>query len=632
MDDFEEKPKAGPPSFFQNASHFQVGNMEIKQVEGDYHDYSSKNIRNTYSSGNNYYNNYKDSFNQTQTTYNGAVQNGGTYTAGPTYNVEKVENGNFGDNYGTMYQNPVDAVKQLAQRQRNDPGYSGGYGGYGGGGGFGGGPRGPQPYPSPPPDPQYGANRSQPMGAAPYDGSPSQPKYGPYGSVNAPPSGGPPSQPQYGSYGSANSPPLGGSPPPPRPQYGAYGSANSPPLSGSPPRPQYGRYGSANSPPLGGSTPHNNGPPSNSPYGANRSPPMGGSALFGGAPPQAPQHGTAESPPPPQGGPVPFKGPKKATNPFYSNGATGYTSNGSTEQQSRHQPQHPPAQAPANSYGLARRNPFLPAQPQQPQQQRPGPQPIYDQFTESDPDLPRPHGKAEGAPSPPPANLTVPPVLSHTSSAPGRVQPFESWKEHESHGAEPPAAYPPPGHPHVPEAPVSAAPVIAVAGPLTQSPESVKWAKQTKETAEKARETEPEKEKEAWPGEARYKKKMQEAKLMMERADSVMSTTTTTTTSMTSDNSDSDMDSLDDDGYGIGTGRAAKEAEAKKEKKRVQDPARGWSQYSILNEPKTDAATGPLRYPGYGYTGKRYGMAAAIAAANRTATAAAGKAAGFARA
>lgn len=57
--------------FFKGAQNFTMGNVEFNTVQGDYHDYSVRNVRNTYGNKNRYYTNNSNSFNDYSNNYAG---------------------------------------------------------------------------------------------------------------------------------------------------------------------------------------------------------------------------------------------------------------------------------------------------------------------------------------------------------------------------------------------------------------------------------------------------------------------------------------------------------------------------------------------------------------------------------
>ncbi|TEB28211.1 hypothetical protein FA13DRAFT_816187 [Coprinellus micaceus] len=99
-------------SFFSGAHNFSVGEMNVKNVSGDYIDHSTKNVRNTFRGGNTYNTSYDQSYHDSSNHHYGHNYTTTNHNHGPVNNIERVDNANFGTNYGHMNQNTFDGPQQ----------------------------------------------------------------------------------------------------------------------------------------------------------------------------------------------------------------------------------------------------------------------------------------------------------------------------------------------------------------------------------------------------------------------------------------------------------------------------------------------------------------------------------------
>ncbi|RXW16367.1 hypothetical protein EST38_g9485 [Candolleomyces aberdarensis] len=86
--------------FFTNARNFSMGNVEFKTVQGDYHDYRVRNVRNTFGNKNRYSTTYDYSYNDHSTNYAGDYHAPATHHHAPVNNFRDAQNVNSGNFYG----------------------------------------------------------------------------------------------------------------------------------------------------------------------------------------------------------------------------------------------------------------------------------------------------------------------------------------------------------------------------------------------------------------------------------------------------------------------------------------------------------------------------------------------------
>ncbi|KAJ2914919.1 hypothetical protein MD484_g5473, partial [Candolleomyces efflorescens] len=96
--------------FFKGAQNFTMGNVEFNTVQGDYHDYSVRNVRNTYGNKNRYYTNNSNSYNDNSNNFAGGYHAPSSHYHGAVNNIGSVQNANFGENHGTINQGTTTQV------------------------------------------------------------------------------------------------------------------------------------------------------------------------------------------------------------------------------------------------------------------------------------------------------------------------------------------------------------------------------------------------------------------------------------------------------------------------------------------------------------------------------------------
>ncbi|KAJ2914918.1 hypothetical protein MD484_g5472, partial [Candolleomyces efflorescens] len=78
--------------FFNGAQNFSMGDVKFNNVQGDFHDHSNRNVRNTYGDRNKYYTNNQNRHYNNTNNYNGDYHAPATHYHGPVNEVGKAKN------------------------------------------------------------------------------------------------------------------------------------------------------------------------------------------------------------------------------------------------------------------------------------------------------------------------------------------------------------------------------------------------------------------------------------------------------------------------------------------------------------------------------------------------------------